>query len=574
MTAAEWATLPRPALHGHPRRRARRARAVRASRPTTRRSSRTSGARRDVLNGALPKRTSDAPRDRAGARHAMWSEFQAGTGPKLTASTTTAFARLVRKLLADPNLGPRVVPIIPDEARTFGLDALFSDVKIYSPFGQTWEPVDAGLLLSYREARNGRVLEEGISEAGSMASFTAAGTAYATWSQPLVPFFIFYSMFGFQRIGDLDLVVRRPAGERVPARRDRRAAPRSPARDCSTATGRASCSRARCRTAGRYDPAFAYEVAVIIRDGLARMYGPEPEDCFYYLTLYNENVAMPAMPPGVEDGICRGLYRYREADGGAHHAQILASGMMMAGALDAQRVLAERYDVHADVWSATSYKLLREDAMDCERWNRLHPTELPRVPYVAQQLDERSGPVVAVTDYLSLVLGPDRALRADAVRVARDRRLRTLGHPRRAAAALRGRREPHRGDGAGAAGRDRARSTRASSATRSVTWRSIPRRLRPALTLGRSDRRRQAPRRLYSSSGSHGSLSLPSPSSSSRYTIPASSSSMSARLPPRSWNMPSSKPCLSSRASRKRRARPFLGTIHLPQWAGRPYNGR
>jgi pyruvate dehydrogenase E1 component len=332
----------------------------------------------------------------------VWAEFHAGTGPKLSASTTTAFARLVRKLLADPNLGPRVVPIIPDEARTFGLDALFSDVKIYSPFGQTWEPVDAGLLLSYREARNGRVLEEGISEAGSMASFTAAGTAYATWSQPLVPFFIFYSMFGFQRIGDLiwSFGDQRGRGFLLGATAGRTTLTGEGLQHCDGQSQLLASAVPNCRT---YDPAFAYEVAVIIRDGLARMYGPEPEDCFYYLTLYNENIAMPPMPPGVEDGICRGLYRYREADGGAHRAQILASGMLMEGALDAQRVLTERYDVHADVWSATSYKLLREDAMDCERWNRLHPTELPRVSYLAQQLDERSGPVVAVTDYLSLV---------------------------------------------------------------------------------------------------------------------------------------------------------------------------
>ena len=310
---------------------------------------------------------------------AIWSEFKAGTGEKLTASTTTAFARLVRKLLADPNLGPRLVPIVPDEARTFGLDALFSDVKIYSPFGQTWEPVDAGLLLSYREARTGRVLEEGITEAGSMASFTAAGTAYATWGQPLVPFFIFYSMFGFQRIGDLiwSFGDQRGRGFLLGATAGRTTLTGEGLQHCDGQSQLLASAVPNCRS---YDPAFAYEVAVIIEDGLARMYGDDPEDCFYYLTLYNENVAMPAMPVGVEDGIRRGLYRYRESDGGAHHAQILASGMLMASALDAQRVLTERYDVHADVWSATSYKLLREDAMDCERWNRLHPTELPRVP--------------------------------------------------------------------------------------------------------------------------------------------------------------------------------------------------
>jgi len=209
-------------------------------------------------------------------------------------------------------------------------------------------------------------------------------------------------MFGFQRIGDLiwSFGDQRGRGFLLGATAGRTTLTGEGLQHCDGQSQLLASSVPNCRT---YDPAFAYEVAVIVEDGLARMYGPEPEDCFYYLTLYNENVAMPAMPDGVEDGIRRGLYRYREADGGAHHAQILASGMLMGGALEAQRVLTERYDVHADVWSATSYKLLREDAMDCERWNRLHPTELPRVSYLAQQLDERSGPVVAVTDYLSLV---------------------------------------------------------------------------------------------------------------------------------------------------------------------------
>jgi pyruvate dehydrogenase E1 component len=217
-----------------------------------------------------------------------------------------------------------------------------------------------------------------------------------------VPFFIFYSMFGFQRIGDLiwSFGDQRGRGFLLGATAGRTTLTGEGLQHCDGQSQLLASAVPNCRS---YDPAFAYEVAVIIQDGLARMYGDEPEDCFYYLTLYNENIAMPPMPPGVEDGICRGLYRYREADGGAHHAQILASGMLMAGALEAQRVLTDRYDVHADVWSATSYKLLREDAMDCERWNRLHPTELPRVSYLAQQLDERSGPVVAVTDYLSLV---------------------------------------------------------------------------------------------------------------------------------------------------------------------------
>ena len=364
-------------------------------------------ARRTRLNGALPRRTHDAPAIPA-VPAAVYEEFHAGTGPKLVASTTTAFARLIKKLLGDPDLGPRVVPIVCDEARTFGLDALFSDVKIYAPFGQPYEPVDAGLLLSYREARDGRVLEEGISEAGSMASVTAVGTAYATWGEPLVPFFTFYSMFGFQRIGDLiwSFGDQRGRGFLLGATAGRTTLTGEGLQHCDGQSQLLASAVPNCRT---YDPAFAYEVAVIIEDGLARMYGPAPEDCFYYLTLYNENISMPAMPVGVEDGIVRGLYRYRVAEAGTHRAQILASGMMMSCALEAQRILAERYDVAADVWSATSYKLLREDAMDCERWNRLHPTELPRTPYVTQQLDDGSGPVIAVTDFLTLV--PDQVAR-------------------------------------------------------------------------------------------------------------------------------------------------------------------
>ena len=214
-----------------------------------------------------------------------------------------------------------------------------------------------------------------------MASFTAAGTAYATWGQPMIPFFIFYSMFGFQRVGDLIWSFGDQRGTRVPARRHRRAAPRSPARGCSTATARASCCATACPNCRAYDPAFAYEVAVIIRDGIERMYGDEPEDCFYYLTLYNENYVMPAMPEGVEDGIVRGLYRYRErrTASAPHRAQILASGTAMLGrargAADARRASTTS---RADVWSATRYKLLREDALSTRAVEPAAPHRAPR----------------------------------------------------------------------------------------------------------------------------------------------------------------------------------------------------
>ncbi len=365
-------------------------------------------ARRRELDGFLPQRVVrphllPAPRDEA------FTDFLAGTGEKVQASTTTAFARLLRKLLGEPELGTRIVPIIPDEARTFGLDALFRDFKIYSPLGQQYEPVDAGLLLSYREAKQGRILEEGITEAGSMASCTAVGTSYATWGEPMIPFFIFYSMFGFQRVGDLiwSFGDQRGRGFLLGATAGRTTLTGEGLQHCDGQSHVLASSVPNCRA---YDPAFAYEMAVIVREGIERMYGDEPEDCFYYLTLYNENYAMPPMPGGVEEGILRGLYLYRRAPGErTHRAQLLGSGTALRNAVLAQQLLFEEHDVAADVWSAPSYKLLREDALSVERWNRLHPTERPRTPYVTEQLRPTEGPVVGVTDYMKMV--PDQIAR-------------------------------------------------------------------------------------------------------------------------------------------------------------------
>jgi pyruvate dehydrogenase E1 component len=362
-------------------------------------------ARRRALDGFLPHREVRPhvlPTVSDNAVHDLLS----GTGEKVQASTTTAFARLLRKLLGEPELGRRIVPIIPDEARTFGLDALFRDIKIYSPLGQQYEPVDAGLLLSYREAKDGRILEEGITEAGSMASCTAVGTSYATWGEPMIPFFIFYSMFGFQRVGDLiwSFGDQRGRGFLLGATAGRTTLTGEGLQHCDGQSQVLATMSPNCRV---YDPAFAYEMAVIVRDGITRMYGDQQEDCFYYLTLYNENYTMPAMPEGAEEGILRGLYRYRPAPGGAtHRAQLLGSGAMLRQAVLAQQLLLEEHDVSADVWSAPSYKLLREDALSAERWNRLHPTERPRVPYVTEQLGPTDGPIVAVTDFMKAV--PDQ----------------------------------------------------------------------------------------------------------------------------------------------------------------------
>ncbi|MDQ1433087.1 MAG: pyruvate dehydrogenase component, partial [Actinomycetota bacterium] len=374
-------------------------------------------ARRRALGGSVPervvkKRMFAAPvREHTPENAGPFADVFAGTGEKVQASTTTAFARLLRNLLRDPDIGSRIVPIIPDEARTFGLDALFREYKIYAPFGQRYEPVDAELLLSYREASNGRILEEGITEAGSMATLTAAGTSYATWSQPMIPFFIFYSMFGFQRVGDLIWAFgdQRGRGFLLGATAGRTTLAGEGLQHCDGQSQLLASAYPNCAA---YDPAFAYEMGVIIRDGIERMYGPEPEDCFYYITLYNENYPMPAMPEGVEDGIIRGLYRFQEAPevaDGAPRAQIMASGTAMLAAMDAQRILAAEYGVATDIWSATSYKMLREEALSTERWNRLHPTEPARTPYVTEMLRDSEGPIVAVTDFMKAV--PDQVAR-------------------------------------------------------------------------------------------------------------------------------------------------------------------
>jgi pyruvate dehydrogenase E1 component len=366
-------------------------------------------SRRRALGGSVPERVvrkkvfSVPARDHNPDHSGPFVDVLAGTGDKVQASTTTAFARLLRNMLRDADIGSRIVPIIPDEARTFGLDALFREYKIYAPFGQRYEPVDAELLLSYREAANGRILEEGITEAGSMATLTAAGTSYATWNQPMIPFFIFYSMFGFQRVGDLiwSFGDQRGRGFLLGATAGRTTLAGEGLQHCDGQSQLYALAYPNCRA---YDPAFAYEMAVIVRDGIERMYGAEPEDCFYYITLYNENYSMPAMPEGVEDGIIRGLYRYQRSstagESGTKPAQILASGTAMLAALDAQQILAADYGVAADVWSATSYKALRDEALTTERWNRLHPTEPARTPYVTELLADSEGPVVAVTDFM------------------------------------------------------------------------------------------------------------------------------------------------------------------------------
>jgi len=362
--------------------------------------------RRRALDGFLPRRTTRVKRPIALPDDKAFEEILAGSG-KNQASTTTAFTRLLRNLMRDPAFGPRVVPIIPDEARTFGMDALFKEFGIYASKGQAYEPVDHDLLLSYTESASGQILEEGITEAGSLASFIAAGTSYATQGVPMAPFFTFYSMFGFQRVGDLiwQATDARARGFLLGATAGR-----------TTLLGEGlqhqdghSLLLASVNPAiEAYDPAFAYEVAVIVRDGLRRMWR-EDEDVLYYLALYNENQQMPPMAEGVEAGILEGLYRWAPAPEGASiPASILFSGTANLAAREAQAELAEHYDVAADLHSATSYKRLREEALAVERWNRLHVDQAPRTPRVTELL-QGDGPVVAVSDFMRAV--PDQIAR-------------------------------------------------------------------------------------------------------------------------------------------------------------------
>jgi pyruvate dehydrogenase E1 component len=271
-------------------------------------------------------------------------------------------------LLRNKAIGRRIVPIIPDEARTFGLDALFREIGIYSSKGQLYEPVDIKSLLYYHEAKDGQILEEGITEAGSMSSFVAAGTNYATYGQHLIPFFIYYSMFGFQRIGDLMWLAGdiKAKGFLLGATAGRTTLN---GEGLQHQDGHSLLLASTIPTLLAYDPAFAYEVAIIIADGMKRMY-ENGEDIFYYLSLYNENYLMPPMPSGVEDGILKGLYRFKAAPEKKKKAHIFGSGPIINQALRAQEILAERYDVSANVWSATNYKLMRNDALRAKRRNR------------------------------------------------------------------------------------------------------------------------------------------------------------------------------------------------------------
>ncbi|WP_316768512.1 pyruvate dehydrogenase (acetyl-transferring), homodimeric type [Streptomyces sasae] len=360
--------------------------------------------RRTALGGPAPVRKVVAkPLQQPPA--APFEALEKGFG-KQEVATTMALVRLVKDLMRVEETGRRWVPIIPDEARTFGMESLFPTAGIYSPHGQTYEPVDADQLLYYREAKNGQLIDEGITEAGSMAEFTAAATSYATHGEPMIPFYIFYAMFGFQRTGDQfwALADQMGRGFVIGATAGRTT---MTGEGLQHADGHSHLLASANPAAVSYDPAFAYEIAVIVREGLRRMYGDRPEDVFYYLTVYNEPRRQPAMPtgPAVEDGILRGMYRFRQAEprGAGPRIQLLASGTAIHWVLEAQELLVSQWGVQADVWSVTSWTELRRDALNADS-ARLRGEE--RVPYVTAALSGIPGPVLAVSDWMRQV--PDQ----------------------------------------------------------------------------------------------------------------------------------------------------------------------
>jgi len=358
--------------------------------------------RRQRLGGYLPSRRVK-PIQLAAPPLETFADAVAGSRGR-EAMTTAAFVNILRSLLRHPELGKYIVPIIPDEARTFGMDPLFRQAGIYASQGQLYKPVDSEMFLFYKEARDGQILEEGITEAGSLASFTAAGTAYANYGVPMIPFFIYYSMFGFQRVGDMIWAFADARGKGFlmggTAGRTTLAGEGLQHQD-----GHSLLLASTFPTCKSYDPAFGYEMAVIIQDGIRRMY-QEREDCFYYVTHYNEFYVQPAMPEGSREGIVKGIYLYRPSPSGKAVAQLFGSGPILNEALRAQEILRDRYGIPAAVWSVTSYNELRREALAVERWNRLHPAAEPRQPYVQKVLEGNPGPVIAATDYMKAV--PDQ----------------------------------------------------------------------------------------------------------------------------------------------------------------------
>ncbi|MCW5977215.1 MAG: pyruvate dehydrogenase (acetyl-transferring), homodimeric type [Bryobacteraceae bacterium] len=358
--------------------------------------------RRKELGGYLPAREAKAIKIKTPPLELFADAIGGSKGRP--AMTTAGFVSILRSLLRDPDIGKLIVPIIPDEARTFGMESLFRQAGIYASRGQLYKPVDSDIFLYYKEAKDGQILEEGITEAGSLASLTAAGTSYANYGVPMIPFFAYYSMFGFQRVGDLIWAFADSRGKGFlmggTGGRTTLAGEGLQHQD-----GHSLVLSSTVPTCASYDPAYAYEMAVIIQDGIRRMYA-EMDNRFYYIMHYNEFYVQPPMPEGVQEGILRGIYRFRPAEEASARAQLFGSGPILNEALRAQEILRDRYQVAADVWSVTSYNELRREALGVERWNRLHPGEPERRPHIQQVLDGHEGPVIAATDYMKAV--PDQ----------------------------------------------------------------------------------------------------------------------------------------------------------------------
>ena len=354
--------------------------------------------RRESLGGYVPQRQVMAP-PLVMPPETLWEEFKKSSG-KREFATTMAFVAVMRKLMQDKQIGKLVVPIVPDESRTFGMEPLFRQFGIYSSLGQLYEPVDKDVITYYKEAKDGQILEEGITEAGSMSSFIAAGSAYATHGINTIPFFIYYSMFGMQRIGDLVWLAgdMRVKGFMVGGTAGRTTLN---GEGLQHEDGNSHLLAYPVPNLEAYDPAFGYEIAVIIREGIRRMY-VEQEDVFYYLTVENDIYSMPEMPDGVEEGILKGLYKFKPAakKRAPLKAHLFGSGAIINSALKAQSILEEKYQVSADVWSITSYKALHRDALDSERWNRMHPGENPRLSYIERCLAKERGVYVMASDYV------------------------------------------------------------------------------------------------------------------------------------------------------------------------------
>ena len=357
--------------------------------------------RRKQLGGYMPER--NVPEKNFDAPPLeFFSESTTGSKGRAV-STTMGFVSLLRNLMKEPTIGKLVVPIVPDEGRTFGMESIIRQVGIYASQGQLYKPHDQDMLLYYREEKDGQILEEGITEAGSMASVTAAGTAYSNYRVPMIPFFTYYSMFGFQRVGDAiwAFADARGKGFLLGGTAGRTTLN---GEGLQHQDGHSLILASTVPTCAAYDPAYVYEVAVIIQDGLRRMY-QEKEDLFYYITLYNEDYAMPDMPEGCREGILRGIYKFKPGSGKAA-VQLFGSGSILNEALRAQQILESKYKISADVWSVTSYNQLRRQALETDRWNRLHPAEATKRPEILQVLDGNEGPIIAASDYMKAV--PDQ----------------------------------------------------------------------------------------------------------------------------------------------------------------------